>query len=54
MRHLAGIAAIGGTAIFRQLSDARNTDLLPVVADATFDCRTFRLPDFLSDLFLEF
>jgi hypothetical protein len=28
-------------AVFRQLSDARNTDLLPVVLDATFVCATF-------------
>jgi len=40
------LSPAGRKAAFRQSSDARNTALLPVAPDATFDCLIFCLPDF--------
>jgi hypothetical protein len=42
----------GRKAAFRRSSDARNTALLPVAPDATFDCPIFCMPDF-ARFFLE-
>jgi hypothetical protein len=46
------LSPAGRKAVFRQSSDARNTDLLPVAPDVTFDCPIFCLLDF-ARFFLE-